>query len=365
MTITRIHQAGLEVNALESLALEFDTKVGSGITVVATDGAIAPKTGQYQMKVAAPGTGVDPHKVEKSLGAPRTALRGGYHVRVTLDSWKSGSTSTNPNLITFYEDTTEVVRIYIGTDGKWTASVGGATVTAERTGRQNTYLHFGFQLVLDATVGVLKVFEDGLLMIDYAGNTIGSSGASGITQIALGTTAPAQKLTAHIDDFYIDDTTGESSFGPVPDLRFAFLLPTGAGTKTGFAVHNVNPEHTENWQAVDERPHDGDDSYVKAVTADVVDLYQMEDIELEPGWTINAVIPCTIARKVNAADDTKIKLSIASGNEQYRKDSQVAHELMPFYTLIFERHETDADNKAWDEARVNDMQIGIVSAGTF
>jgi hypothetical protein len=359
MTITRLHQAGLEVDAQNSLALEFDAVTGTGITVVTTQ----PKTGQYHISLAAPGTGTTGHNVTKMLHPTNvyTQLRGGYHLKVTKDSWKSGSTTTSPVLFAFYQDSTEVAKVVIGTDGKWTAHVGGTQVAAARAGREDVYLHFGFQFKLHATTGIFKVFEDGLTMVDYAGDTIGATGATGINKILIGTTAAAQKLTASIDDFYIDNTAGESVFGPVPDLRFAFLLPNGNGSFSQFI--GSDGDSTDNYLLVDERPHDGDTTYVKAVAANTKDLYQMNDITLEPGWTINAVIPCTIARKVNAADDTKIRLAMRSGVVDWQSSER---DLLPYYTLLFERLETDPDGVApWDETSVNGMEIGIVSAGTF
>ena len=171
MTITRLHQAGLEVDAQNSLALEFDAVTGTGITVVTTQ----PKTGQYHISLAAPGTGTTGHNVTKMLHPTNvyTQLRGGYHLKVTKDSWKSGSTTTSPVLFAFYQDSTEVAKVVIGTDGKWTAHVAGTQIAAARAGREDVYLHFGFQFKLDATTGIFKVFEDGLTMVDYAGDTIG------------------------------------------------------------------------------------------------------------------------------------------------------------------------------------------------
>lgn len=359
MTIARLHQAGLEVDAQNSLALEFDTVTGTGITVATAN----PKTGQYHISLNAPGSGTTGHNVSKTLHPSNvyTQLRGGYHLRVTADSWKSGSVTTNPALITLYQDSTEVARVVIGADGKWTAHVAGTTVAASRAGRENVYLHFGFQFKLDGTTGIFKVFEDGLTMVDYAGNTVGATGATGVNRVVIGTTVAAQKLTAVIDDFYIDNTAGESTFGPVPDLRFAFLLPNGNGSLSQFIGSDGNS--TDNYLLVNERPHDGDTSYVKAVSANTKDLYNMADITLEPGWTINAVIPCTIARKVNAADDTKIRLALRSGVVDWQGPER---ELLPYYTLLSERLETDPDGVApWNESKVNGMEIGIVSAGTF
>ena len=67
--------------------------------------------------------------------------------------------------------------------------------------------------------------------------------------------------------------------------------------------------------------------------------------------------------KVNAADDTKIRLAMRSGVVDWQSQE---HDLLPYYTLLFERLETDPDGVApWDEASVNAMEIGIVSAGTF
>ena len=134
---------------------------------------------------------------------------------------------------------------WLGTDGKWTAHVAGTQIAAARAGREDVYLHFGFQFKLHATTGIFKVFEDGLTMVDYAGDTIGATGATGINKILIGTTASAQKLTAYIDDLYIDNTAGESVFGPVPDLRFAWrakLTVNANGEVTALTVSVVPVE---------------------------------------------------------------------------------------------------------------------------
>ena len=164
----------------------------------------------------------------------------------------------------------------------------------------------------------------------------------------------------YVDDFYVDNVTGESLVPlVVPSKRFLFSLANGAGAHSGWT-----PLSSTNISNVDDpitSEHDGDATYVRALAADLVDTYTTEDITLPVDHTITAVIPIAIARKTDAFD-CKLSLIADDGSLVTTGTAQV---LPASYGAVFERMPTQPDGTPWNETDFNAMEFGFKSAGAF
>ena len=79
-------------------------------------------------------------------------------------------------------------------------------------------------------------------------------------------------LSWSIDDVYVCDTSGSVSNDFLGDIRVEYLVPTGAGVRTGFT-----PSTGSNWSNVDETPA-SDTDYNSANTPGAMDLFQMANL---------------------------------------------------------------------------------------
>jgi len=222
---------------------------------------------------------------------------------------------------------------------------------------ENQWHHMGIDFKRDAAAGWMKVYVDGLETLSIVGNT----GASAIDALRFGTSSAGRYWTTlpYYDDLYIDDTTGEAA-APVPDLRFEFISPNGAGN---YSVWDPFPGTGEaNWQDVDERPNDGDTTYVEAQVLNERDSYAMTTYTMAAGWAIQAVLPTAIAKKTDAVVDTELALMTRQGGVD---DDGVDQDLPSSYGLLWDRFTTDPGGGAWSQADLDSVECGVRGRGTF
>lgn len=144
----------------------------------------------------------------------------------------------------------------------------------------------------------------------------------------------------------------------MPDQRFLRLSANGNGVSSQW--DGSDADSTDNYLLVDEVLPDDDTTYVESVDSLDLDSYTMENITLETGWEIAAVIPWAVAKKLSAGSPLDLKHYIRTtiSGTPYSATS-AAQVLGTSYALYWERRTTDPDSGAWSETDVNNTEIGI------
>lgn len=194
--------------------------------------------------------------------------------------------------------------------------------------------------------GIIQTKVNGILDIDFTGDTKTDANTQ-FNQVRLGYGPSGEWCYAYFDNFIMDDA------GWIGDTKIQALVPTGAGTTTGWT-----PSAGANWACVDEKPAN-DADYVSINANDVVDTYVAGNMV----GTISAVKCVQIqsrAKTDGAPTPTNLKLVVRSGGTDYFSGDKTVPVAVKSLWNLWEANPADAG--AWEEADVNAMEIGVKSA---
>ena len=230
----------------------------------------------------------------------------------------------------------------------------GASVVG--TGTINISVGVYYRITVEAkidAVGYVKVYVNGVLDIDYSGNTTNSLSPI-LYRARTGSGTPGIRGA-----YIVWDTAGSSGFNSLyTDFIPVQLLPDGAGSSTqGTPVGAAN-----NWQCVDETFRNGTTDYV---TLDVVtaqkDLYTYSAVGL-PGNVISvAMIPAANLATIGTA---RIKCETVSNGTPA---STSASRILPNISAVaygnslsgFEFPVNPDTNAAWTVAEIDAAEFGV------
>lgn len=234
--------------------------------------------------------------------------------------------------------------------------VGGVVVaTGTHPIITGAYTHIGIDLKIDSVNGWVNVYVGGVADITYAGDT-GNADVVKFIQRRLDTGVN------YSDDWYMDDTTGEAGPDVVPDKAFVYRVPSSNGTYsdcTGQDGDSVN-----NYQNVDDRPHDSDTTYNEATALDQRDSFPLPAYTAPAGWVVDAVLPVVHVRKTDGAVDTQVALIVLVNGTQWQGNDQAVDET---YTLRLDRCDTPPGGGSWGTGWVppNVIEVGYRGRGDF
>jgi len=161
-----------------------------------------------------------------------------------------GSVRVNP--------TTHFIEIYTSTGTL--VDTGAIALTAG-----TMYLIEG-HVKIDDAAGAIDVKIDGIADASFAGDT--KPGAATYADGLWWSGASTQ--TFQLDDLALNDTTGGVDNSWCGDGRVILLIPNAAGDVTG-----LTPSAGNNFECVDDIPHDTDTTYVEDSVVDDYDLYNL------------------------------------------------------------------------------------------
>jgi len=352
MTITRRRQTGFELNSTTAEC----TLIGTAPTNP-TISTTQKKTGTYSLRMGANATAS--YAALWTVPATRQ-LRFGFHV--WLDN--SQTPASNPyvaNLSTAADAVMVGLRFDHNLGVLYLYDYGGTSRDSITGINVLQFYHIGIDVKIDSSSGWLKVYIDGVLSLEFTGDT----GNTDITRVIAGiypyvtNASLAAAKYYYFDDVTIDDTTGEPSPAPVPDRRYSLLTPSGDGTYSQWK--NSSGTSVNNYLYVDEVPYNTTD-YVNISGSGFKDSYGMTDFSIPANSTISAVIPMVVAQK-NDASDTQLMLGTILSGTELLGSSQT---LLTSYGLVtFERQTSKPGGGAWTGADVNAMEFLMMSSGTF
>lgn len=339
MTITRKWQTGFEHNdSSEYIGL-------NGTPVISSTKA---KTGTYSLRVAQGSV----YYLHESTTAQAQASMFINHLGLA-------SGASYAVICGFYSNTTQAVEIRWYSDGTLRALCGSTEVESVSVAtllNENTWIHIGVDVLLDATNGWVYVYVDGVEEISFDGDT--NDGAASLNRFVVGnaTGDATEKWDnyLYIDDVYWNDTDSEVAPALPTGYRYYLIVPDEDGNYSQFTGSDGN--QVNNYQMVDEIPPDDDTTYVSNDNADQRDSYGMTTQTIPVGSSVASVIPVAKARKESASSDYGMSLftRLSTANDDGTKQA-----LGTGWGWIFERFTTDPGSGAWSQADIDDVEIGI------
>lgn len=217
---------------------------------------------------------------------------------------------------------------------------------SEAMGINTTYLVEVYIKIADAG-GRFVVKIDNITDIDFTGDTKPDANTQ-FDRVRLGYGPSAGfSCFAYFDNFIMDDA------GWIGDTKIQAVVPTGAGTTTGWT-----PSAGNNWECVDEKPAN-DADYVSINAIDTVDTYaagNMAGVISE----VKCVQVQSRAKTDGSPTPTNLKLVVRSGGTDYLSGDKAVLATAKSLWNLWENNPADA--AAWEEADVNAMEIGVKSA---
>lgn len=226
-------------------------------------------------------------------------------------------------------------------------SYSGTLLASGSVAMTNTWHCYELHVLIDASNGVVQIKRDGVLDIDYAGNTQATANAN-VGFLSLGGFITNRIAYGYWDDIAINDTTGPYNNSWPGRGGFYAAVPSGAGEYTEFT-----PSSGNNYERVAVIPPDDDTGYVESGTAGHRDLYTTGGIAPTTG-TISAVHWWSRARLTDAGEGNVKRLVRHDGTDYASGDKA----LDTSYKYVGDIMETAPDDTSWSVAKVNALQIG-------
>lgn len=209
---------------------------------------------------------------------------------------------------------------------------------------------------IHASAGVVKVWIDSVLVVDFSGNTQGSALAQ-INEVRLGVIkknvvgyGAAYLYQMDFDDLAINDVNGTrnngrigqggiSAFRPVADIEKNWTPSTG----------------TDNYAMVDDTTPDLDTTYVQAVSSGTRDLYACTSLGGSPNVDVLTVVG--LARSVTGAGATLAPVLRSGATVSVGSATSIPTS----FTVFSQGWDVDPNTGLpWTAVAVNSLQIGAV-----
>jgi hypothetical protein len=259
-----------------------------------------------------------------------------YYVAFKL---KVTSAADNQKLIAFYNNTTLLGKLEVPNTTplkvyRNTTLIG----TGSTTLTTNIVYRIEVRYKPDTTLGIFQVKVNGILEIDYSGD----SGTT--TQINKITIKESNSNVIRIGDVVIDDAVWPGN------TKIQVFVPAGIGSSSQWT-----PSTGDNYECVNEIPPSETD-YVESNTVGHLDLYAASNPAIG-SCEIKCVQIQALAVTEGAPTPTSIQLALRSGGSNYFSASQVVPSSSTQLAAIWE---TDpATDDPWIDGGVNALEIGV------
>lgn len=265
--------------------------------------------------------------------------------KAALCAWQEGA-----DLYAMYWDqAAATLKLDKGATNLASTAIGPTGLTAT-----DTWLSVGVNVYANSS-GYATMYVSGTNVFTYSGD-LGSS----ITEFYSpgrysATTAWSSYL--YMDDFYIDDSVGESDVVPTVK-RFQYSEPDGNGSTNDMTVVGA----ASNYQAVDEVGVNDDTDYIYADQSGDRDLFTTANVTSPANYGIKWAIPMIYVKRTNASVTSQIKFVTHDGTNTEVSTAQTPSTT---YDILFHRFDNQPDSTEWNDTDFNAMEFGVESAGTF
>jgi hypothetical protein len=243
------------------------------------------------------------------------------------------------------------VKVYGDSSYNYLLATGSTNLT------NNTTYHYSGYFKLADSGGRWVVYVDGVLEIDFTGDTKVSTTTT-FDHLRLGHSGVAGqgRMAKYFDDCILDTTTL-----PTNKSKIIGLYPFAVGDSTLWTTSVSTP----NWQCVNEIPPN-DVDYVTTNTVNQVETYNLTDLPVSSpaiGY-IKAVQVVSRIKKVGFSTPTSAAVVIRTNSTDYPSSSKIIGNGFPMSGSSVENiWETNPSSTgvAWDVTAINSLQIGIKS----
>ena len=257
----------------------------------------------------------------------------------------TGLVATGSDVFRFLNGTTLQCKMGVKNDGSLVigrADFVGNLIAASAVGLVTaaSWNYVEVELTRDAAAGVMKVWFNGVLVINSTGV---NTGASDIDNFAF-TGHPGNNF--FYDDFYI--TNNATRLG---ERRVDYLPPTAdTATEDWSLSAGVN-----SYALLDEIPLNNDTDYVHSATVGNKDLFDMADLTTTP-VAIDGVQTVLVARKDDAAT-REVRTNLKNGTTTTNGTTRT---MSASYAISSDLYLLNPDTAAaWTPAEINSTQLGI------
>jgi len=213
-----------------------------------------------------------------------------------------------------------------------------------------------WRLLIDDTGGQFELKINGNSLVSWSGDTKGSNGDMEI--FGVGTRSGDGSYDIYVDDLALNDTSGTVNNSWCGKGSILLLKPKGVGNYSQFTPSNNT---YDNWELVDEVPHDSDGTYVYSETADHIDTYEMEELVADKGidpteLVVKAVQVCLTGRYEGV--DAHLAPMLRSGTTDHEGAQMTM--ASSYYRLFAEMFSINPfTSAAWAYAEVDGLEAGI------
>jgi len=189
--------------------------------------------------------------------------------------------------------------------------------------------------------GVVQVKLDGVLEIDYSGDT--TNGLEDVQRLKMGNEPNGTYFSGYFDDFIVDDANW------IGNTKLGIIVPDGTGTTNNWTASAGNA-----WDCLNEKPP-VDTDYVYSNTTNQIATYAMTTIA-----SMNSVKSIQLQARAayeGSPTPTKIQLGVrASGTDYFATDLSppVSFGML---TKILELN--PADSAAFEQADIDALEVGV------
>ncbi len=292
-------------------------------------------------------------QINKDLGSNEASGVFGLAIRLSATASYSVAPfvlrdSTSVQIAVIVNNATRTLSIIRGTS----ATVLGTSSYVLPTAAY-VYLELKWKINNSISSNDVILYADGVDILNLAAATDTQATANAyITNFKLGressVTDAGSAATWFIDDFYWLDLTGSVNNAAKGPVRVVTLVPTAVGNSSQLVNNSGNS--TNNFNRVDEIPHNTDTDYVETSTPGNKDTYGYGDTPSTTN-TIHAIAKNTIAKKTDASartfkHQTRIGSTDYEGaeitlNTSYTNHQEVS-EVSPATAIAFTKAEIDA-----------------------
>jgi hypothetical protein len=213
-----------------------------------------------------------------------------------------------------------------------------------------------YHLLVDNTNGIGEVKLDGVLEIDFDGDTQNTANANiRYANLGSGVQALSNAISGYFDDVAINDVAGSYNNSWIGRGGIYPCFPSDIGEYSQLTPNSA----VDNYTCVDEKPPDDDTTYVSSADINDQDSYKIDDLVPTAG-TITAVQFITRARLTEAGAGNVGRLMRIGGVDYQGANLPIDTTTYKFCNEILETSPVAPGTNQFSIAEINGMQVGVV-----
>lgn len=362
--MTRLQQAGWETGDINQIG---SSSNGSSATTTVVSSTPTARSGTYCLKCSRNSTNTNSTgtaRMRMLLGSTETEL----YIAFGLYTSNSGAEAAPNEAFLQVLDSAGNINLVFCCDGgtirAYYANAGGAGSTSAQltligagsgSVSQTTWHLIEVHIVASTTTtGTCEIKLDGTTILTATSQRTAQTNANFaevVLCMALYTATAVRTDYFAFDDYRVQNASGSVNNGWPGDERITMLIPNAAGDSTQFSRGGA--DSGSNYGQIDEVPPNGSTDYVNDSTVGHLDLYNLPSVTVQTVSAVNVIVQ---AQNPDGGGGS-INLPTKTGAGQSDGSAQNITSSWAYFNRLLN---TDpADSGAWDQTKINALQIGI------